>query len=80
MNFQVNGKFTMKKFFIIFAAVFMLNATAAAEEIPYLDNFILWTTHRDELIDEYTLKHYGKICREIIPQAVVVHWTAFGTC
>ena len=57
----------------------MLNATAAAEEIPYLDNFILWTAHRNELIDEYTLKHYGKICREITPQAVVVHWTAGGT-
>ena len=39
----------------------------------------MWTDKRDELIDEYTLKHYGKICREIIPQAVVVHWTAFGT-
>ena len=48
-------------------------------EVPYVDNFILWTEHRDELIDEYTLRHYGKIYREIIPQAVVVHWTAMGT-
>ena len=70
----------MKKFFIaIFAAIIFLNSSAAAEEKIFVDNFILWTDKRDELIDEYTLKHYGKICREIIPQAVVVHWTAFGT-
>ena len=71
----------MKKIFIvIFAAIIFLNSSAAfAEEKIFVDNFILWTDKRDELIDEYTLKHYGKICREIIPQAVVVHWTAFGT-
>ena len=70
----------MKKFFIaIFAAIIFLNSSAAAEEKIFVDNFILWTDKRDELIDEYMLKHYGKICREIIPQAVVVHWTAFGT-
>ena len=70
----------MKKFFIaIFAAIILLNSSAFAEEKIFEDNFILWTDKRDELIDEYTLKHYGKICREIIPQAVVVHWTAFGT-
>ncbi len=70
----------MKKiFFAIFAAIIFLNSSAFAEEKIFVDNFILWTDKRDELIDEYTLKHYGKICREIIPQAVVVHWTAFGT-
>lgn len=58
--------------------MFMLSSPVYAEEI-FIDNFILWTDHRDELIDEYTLKHYGKICREIVPQAVVVHWTAVGT-
>ena len=68
----------MKKFLLICAAVLMMNSSAFAEEI-FTDNFILWTAHRDELIDEYTLKHYGKIYREIIPQAVVVHWTAVGT-
>ena len=70
----------MKKIFIaICAAIIFFASTAHAEDVPYLDNFILWTAHRDELIDEYTLKHYGKICREIVPQAVVVHWTAGGT-
>ncbi len=68
----------MKKFLTICAAILIMNSSASAEEI-FTDNFILWTAHRDELIDEYTLKHYGKICREIIPQAVVVHWTAMGT-
>jgi len=69
-----------KIFIVIFAAIIFLNSSAAfAEEKIFVDNFILWTDKRDELIDEYTLKHYGKICREIIPQAVVVHWTAFGT-
>ncbi len=56
----------------------MINSSAFAEKI-FVDNFILWTEHRDKLIDEYTLEHYGKICRKIIPQAVVVHWTAGGT-
>ena len=71
----------MKKIFAaIFASLILLtNSLAFAEDVPYLDNFILWTANRDRLIDEYTLKHYGKICREIIPQAVVVHWTAGGT-
>ena len=70
----------MKKiFFAICAAIIFLSSPASAEDVPFEDNFILWTEHRDELIDEYTLKHYGKICREIVPQAVVVHWTAFGT-
>ena len=68
----------MKNFLLICAAVLMINSSAFAEKI-FVDNFILWTELRDELIDEYTLRHYGKICREIVPQAVVVHWTAFGT-
>lgn len=68
----------MKKFLIICTVCLLINSSAFAEKI-FVDNFIQWTAHRDELIDEYTLKHYGKICHEIVPQAVVVHWTAFGT-
>ena len=69
----------MKKFFVtICAAMILFGSTVQAEEI-FIDNFIPWTEHRDELIDEYTLKHYGKVFREIVPQAVVVHWTAMGT-
>lgn len=44
-----------------------------------MDNFIPWSDYRDELGDEYTLKHYGQVYREIVPRAVVVHWTAMGT-
>ena len=68
----------MRKFLLIICAALLMSSTAFAEEI-FIDKFISWTAHRDELIDEYTLRHYGKIYREIIPQAVVVHWTAFGT-
>ena len=67
----------MKKFLVICAAFFILSSSAQAK--LFTDKFILWTAHRDKLIEEYTLEHYGKIYREIIPQAVVVHWTAFGT-
>ncbi|MBQ7453535.1 MAG: N-acetylmuramoyl-L-alanine amidase [Selenomonadaceae bacterium] len=59
--------------------IFLTGAVASAEEPPFLDNFIPWSDYRDQLGDEYTLKHYGKIYREIVPQAVVVHWTAMGT-
>lgn len=71
----------MKKFFIaICAAIILLTSSfASAEEPPFLDNFIPWSDYRDQLGDEYTLKHYGKVYREIVPQAVVVHWTAMGT-
>ena len=70
----------MKKFLLtICAGIIFFASTARAEEVPFTDNFILWTEHRDELVDEYTLRHYGMICREIVPRAVVVHWTAMGT-
>ena len=69
----------IKKIFLTICAAIIFFSTPAQAEKIFVDNFILWTEHRDELIDEYTLKHYGKICREIIPKAVVVHWTAIGT-
>lgn len=71
----------MKNFlFTICAAILLLtNSLVCAEELPYVDNFIPQSEYRDKLTDEYTLKHYGQIYREIIPQAVVVHWTAMGT-
>ena len=71
----------MKKFLVTICAavIFFANTAAHAEEVPYIDNFIPWSDYRDKLGDEYMLEHYGKIYRQIIPQAVVVHWTAFGT-
>ena len=58
----------MKKILLIICAMLLMSSSALAEEEPFTDKFILWTAHRDELIDEYTLKHYGMICREITPQ------------
>ena len=71
----------MKKIFLTICAALILMTTsfAQAEDLPFVDNFIPQSDYRDALTDEYTLKHYGKICREIVPRAVVVHWTAMGT-
>lgn len=57
----------------------LINSLACAEELPFVDNFIPQSEYRDALTDEYTLKHYGQIYRQIVPRAVVVHWTAMGT-
>ena len=71
----------MKNFLLTLCAAMILltNSLAHAEEPPYLDNFIPWSDERDALGDEYTLTHYGQIYRQIVPRAVVVHWTAGGT-
>ena len=69
----------MKKFLLTICAVIFLTSNVHAEEMPFLDNFIPWSDYRDQLGDEYTMTHYGKVIRQIVPQAVVVHWTAGGT-
>ena len=71
----------MKKIFLTLCAAVILstNSFALAEEMPFLDNFITWTENRDRLVEEYTLRHYGQIYHQIVPRAVVVHWTAMGT-
>lgn len=71
----------MKKFLLTICAAVMLliNSLACAEDMPFVDNFIPQSEYRDALTDEYTLKHYGQIYRQIVPRAVVVHWTAMGT-
>ena len=40
-----------------------------------IDKPILQNEYRTKLQQEYSLRHYGKVITEIIPQAVVVHWT-----
>ena len=71
----------MKKFLLTICVAVMLltNSFACAEDLPFVDNFIPQSEYRDRLTDEYTLKHYGQIYRQIVPRAVVVHWTAAGT-
>ena len=63
-----------KNFFLLVAIIVFCGQVQAAPRI--IDKPILRTEKRLQLIDEYTLKHYGKIFREIVPQAVVIHWTA----
>ncbi|MCR5176091.1 MAG: N-acetylmuramoyl-L-alanine amidase, partial [Anaerovibrio sp.] len=45
--------------------------------MPHIqDRPVINTPLREELIREYTQKHYGEAITEIVPQAVVIHWTA----
>ena len=72
----------MKKFLlvIIFAQIFILSvASAANETLPIIYKPIEWTEKRERLIEEYALEHYGFSATSIIPQAIVVHWTANGS-
>lgn len=40
---------------------------------------LLISEHRLLLMKEYSLVHYGREMTAIIPQAVVIHWTAFAS-
>lgn len=44
-----------------------------------VDKFLPWTAERERLTRVYAEKHYGKNSTEIVPQVVVVHWTAGST-
>lgn len=68
----------MKFIISILILVALLQSKVFAE--PYIiDKPIAWSSYREQLIEEYTQLHYGKVITQIVPQAVVVHWTAFGT-
>lgn len=71
----------MKKFLLTMfvAQVLFLNAVQAAETLPIIYKPIEWTENRERLIEEYALEHYGFSATSIIPQAVVVHWTAIDS-
>ena len=69
----------MKKLFLlvtVFAQFFLINFASAAEII---DKPLPWSENRERLTREYAEEHYGLSQTEIIPQAVVVHWTAGST-
>ncbi len=54
--------------------------TAFAAEAPAIVRQPLpWSEERERLTQEYAQLHYGMSITEIVPQAVVVHWTAGGT-
>ena len=40
-----------------------------------IDRPVRLTEYREQLEREYTLRHYGEAFTEIVPQAVIVHWT-----
>ena len=48
----------------------------STDEPQIVDKPISWTERREQLTREYSMKHYGKELTTIIPQMVVVHWTA----
>jgi N-acetyl-anhydromuramyl-L-alanine amidase AmpD len=77
----LKGAFILKKFLltIFVAQILFLNAVQAAETLPIIYKPIEWTENRERLIEEYALEHYGMAITTIIPQAVVVHWTATAT-
>lgn len=68
---------------ILLPIIFLLSPTVSAEnplESPsnMVDRPISWTEQREQLTLEYSMKHYGFARTTIEPQAVVVHWTAWG--
>ena len=67
-------------FLIIFAQILFFGAVQAAEIPKIIDKPIKWTENRARLTREYSQEHYGFSATTITPRAVVVHWTAFGTC
>ncbi len=65
-------------FAVIFPMIFFMNLNFVnAEKI--IDRPILLTENRLRLTREYSQTHYGTSQTEIIPQAVVIHWTAGPT-
>lgn len=63
--------------FIAFVLTFAFLFSVAANAAPtILDMPILQTKLREKLTLEYSALHYGKETVEIVPKAVVVHWTA----
>lgn len=53
--------------------------TPVIEAPSIIDTPILQNEYRTQLQREYSLRHYGEAITEIIPQAVVVHWTGAST-
>lgn len=51
----------------------------AGDSLRIVDKPIIWTNNREQLIMEYAQTHYGLSQVSIVPQAVVVHWTAGPT-
>lgn len=71
---------TILRLLLIMQVIFLPYTNAANIVSPKIvDMPIPWNEEKIRLTEEYAELHYGKRMTEIIPQAVVVHWTAAGT-
>ena len=50
--------------------------TQVKESVEIKDKPVIFSEYKMQLIKEYSNKHYGENYSQIIPQAVVLHWTA----
>ena len=67
-----------KTLFLLLGSLFLMTETFAGE-LQIIDRPILWSDVREQLIREYAATHYNLNQIDIIPKAVVVHWTASNT-
>lgn len=67
-----------KTLFLLLVSLFLMTETFAGE-LQIIDKPIRWSDFREQLIREYAAAHYNLEQIDIIPQAVVVHWTASST-
>lgn len=52
------------------------DAAVAALKPKMLEKPIAWNDKRKALMREYSLKHYGMELDNIVPRAIILHWTA----
>ena len=71
--YAADGKTEMLKTQSTFSAAAAPFRTVTAPVI--IDRPVRLTEYRKQLTREYTFQHYGEEFTEIVPQAVVVHWT-----
>ena len=67
-----------KTIFLLLVSLCLMTKTFAGE-LQIIDKPILWSAVREQLIREYAITHYNLDRIDIIPQAIVVHWTASST-
>ena len=71
----------LRKCLCLWVFITMLNVIPvwANGNLHIVDKPIIWTENREKLIRDYAQTHYGLSQVTIVPQAVVVHWTAGST-
>lgn len=52
------------------------NQTTTKHDLNIIDKPVLLTEYRSKLALDYSQMHYGEQIHTIIPQAIVIHWTA----